>query len=261
MATDLQPFPAKPTLGQNPYYDVRTAYDEGLEANIEIAQANAVDALDKVSEKENTLTPGTNITIDRTDPDNPVISASGGGGGGSSSWGSISGSLADQTDLKNALDAKASATTVSGLASDVTDLTTNKADKTDLDEKFPKEISIPEEPETTDPDSWVFKIINVARSWMNEWGAWRFRNPYSTWADAAIRFIRGQGDNTNGNAIELVDRRTGAPTDGSQILYGRHWSDGHLIRNGLNMADSIILGASDPVPANLPPGTIIVRPV
>ncbi len=48
---------------------------------------------------------GTNITIDNTDPLNPVISSTGGGGGGT--WGSITGTLSSQTDLQTALDAKA----------------------------------------------------------------------------------------------------------------------------------------------------------
>jgi hypothetical protein len=47
---------------------------------------------------------GSNITVDDTDPANPIISASGGGGGGT--WGSITGTLSSQTDLQAALDAK-----------------------------------------------------------------------------------------------------------------------------------------------------------
>lgn len=53
---------------------------------------------------------GNNITI-TGDPQNPVISSTGGGGGGT--WGSITGTLSDQTDLQSALDAK-QATLVSG---------------------------------------------------------------------------------------------------------------------------------------------------
>jgi len=43
-------------------------------------------------------------TIDNTDPQNPIINVTGGGGGGT--WGSITGTLSDQTDLQNALNAK-----------------------------------------------------------------------------------------------------------------------------------------------------------
>jgi hypothetical protein len=49
---------------------------------------------------------GTNVTVDITDPANPIVSASG-SGGGSSAWGDITGTLSDQTDLQTALDAKA----------------------------------------------------------------------------------------------------------------------------------------------------------
>jgi hypothetical protein len=55
--------------------------------------------------KENVLTAGANITINRSDPANPIISASG-GGGGAGDWGSIGGNIEDQTDLIAALDAK-----------------------------------------------------------------------------------------------------------------------------------------------------------
>ncbi len=48
---------------------------------------------------------GTNITIDDTDPQNPIISST--GGGGASDWGDLGGTLSDQTDLQDALDAKA----------------------------------------------------------------------------------------------------------------------------------------------------------
>ena len=53
------------------------------------------------------------ITMDDTDPQNPVttyswgtLAGTGGGGGGGGAWGEITGTLADQTDLNNALNAK-----------------------------------------------------------------------------------------------------------------------------------------------------------
>ena len=49
---------------------------------------------------------GTNVTVDNTDPTRPIVSATG-GGGGSSVWGGITGTLSNQTDLQNALNAKA----------------------------------------------------------------------------------------------------------------------------------------------------------
>ena len=47
---------------------------------------------------------GTNVTVDNTDPLNPIVSAS--GGGGSSIWGGITGNLSDQVDLQTALNNK-----------------------------------------------------------------------------------------------------------------------------------------------------------
>ncbi len=47
---------------------------------------------------------GTNITVDNTDPANPIVNST--GGGGTAVWGGITGILSDQTDLQAALDLK-----------------------------------------------------------------------------------------------------------------------------------------------------------
>lgn len=47
---------------------------------------------------------GTGVTIDKSDPNRPVVSAT--GGPGSSVWGGITGTLSDQTDLNSALSGK-----------------------------------------------------------------------------------------------------------------------------------------------------------
>jgi hypothetical protein len=52
--------------------------------------------------KLDSVVAGTNITVDNTDPQNPIINAS----GGSATWGGIAGTLSDQTDLQSALDTK-----------------------------------------------------------------------------------------------------------------------------------------------------------
>jgi hypothetical protein len=110
--------------------------------------------------------------------------------------------------------------------------------------------------DSANPDIFSVIIGGAVRLWHNEWGALRGTSPYA-WGDALIRAIRNQGDGiTAGNFIELQDRRTGA---NSNIMYARRWTDGKLVRNGIVMADSIVLGPSDPVPANLPAGTIIYR--
>ncbi len=46
---------------------------------------------------------GTGISVDNTDPSNPIISATGSG----TAWGSITGTLSNQTDLQTVLDTKA----------------------------------------------------------------------------------------------------------------------------------------------------------
>jgi len=51
------------------------------------------------------LVAGTNVTVDATDPNHPIVSAAGGGGG--AAWGGITGTLSDQTDLQDQLDSKA----------------------------------------------------------------------------------------------------------------------------------------------------------
>lgn len=104
---------------------------------------------------------------------------------------------------------------------------------------------------------------NFRASWVNEWGALRGTSPYQGYGDALVRAIRTDqdivgtgGSATKSNAVELVDRRTGA---NGNVMWGRSWVDGHLTRNGIAMADSIVLNVGDPVPVGLPAGTIIIR--
>lgn len=59
---------------------------------------------------------GTNITIDYTDPRNPVISSTGGGGGGGT-WGSITGTVTNQTDLVEYVEDNVSTSRKAGSAS------------------------------------------------------------------------------------------------------------------------------------------------
>lgn len=109
---------------------------------------------------------------------------------------------------------------------------------------------------SSNPDTFELFIQGALKLWHNEWGALRGTSPYS-WGDALVRAVRSQGDGiTSGNFVELQDRRTGA---NSAIMYGRRWTDGALVRNGITMADSIVLGPSDAIPAGLPAGTIVYR--
>jgi len=113
---------------------------------------------------------------------------------------------------------------------------------------------------TSNPDLMEFWIQGVLRAWANEWGGWRFRNPYSSWADAGVRFIVDDGDNTNGNAVELVDRTASAPASPADVKWGIRWSDGATMRNGNVVNGVFVLTASQTaldVPATLPVNTIV----
>ena len=116
---------------------------------------------------------------------------------------------------------------------------------------------------SSNPDILRVYVNSFQASWHNEWGALRGTSPYTSYGDALVRAIRQNSDQIGtgqtalaSNAVELVDRRTGA---NENVMWGRSWVDGHLTRNGNTMADCIVLGAADTVPANLPAGTIIIR--
>lgn len=72
---------------------------------------------------------GTGISIDATDPANPIITAT----GGSAEWGAITGTLSDQTDLNTALAGKASTAHTHLLAAGATDVTASAAEVNILD--------------------------------------------------------------------------------------------------------------------------------
>jgi hypothetical protein len=98
-----------------------TSVDSAVWGGVTGTLSDQTDLQSALDEKEYNLTAGTNITIDRTDPAAPVISASG-GGGGSADWGDIGGTLSDQEDLQEALDEKEFALTAgTGINIDRTD--------------------------------------------------------------------------------------------------------------------------------------------
>lgn len=102
--------------------------------------------------------------------------------------------------------------------------------------------------------------MGVLKFWQNEWGAIRGTSPFS-WGDALVRGIREDGDTIGGNGqvLELVDRRTGALPSPGNVMWGRKWSDGTLVRNGVLMADTYVRVGGASIPANLPAGTIVVE--
>ena len=107
------------------------------------------------------------------------------------------------------------------------------------------------------PDLARWSVQGVVRAWQNEWGAWRFSNPYPTYCDAGFRFTVNDGDYVGtggggGNALEISDRRSGV-TGGAQQLWGRRASTGELVRRGVVMADTYVRtgGPGAALPAGL----------
>jgi hypothetical protein len=109
----------------------------------------------------------------------------------------------------------------------------------------------------TSPDLQAVQVDGTVRSWSNEWGALRGTSPYG-WGDALVRGVIETTDVINeGNAFEIVDRNL--PAGLGRQRWGRQWTTGALVRNGIVMNDVIILTESETIPADLPSGTVIVR--
>lgn len=87
-------------------------------------------------------------------------------------------------------------------------------------------------------------------------GAFRGTPPNSVTAkdDALFRAVpRGDLVAENGAAYELQNSAR------TMVVWGRKWRNGALVRNGITMSDTLVLGAVDPVPPNTPINTVIVR--
>lgn len=113
-----------------------------------------------------------------------------------------------------------------------------------------------------DPNIQEIAINGINKYWHNEWGAIRGTSPYN-WGDALVRAIRSNSDGiTQGNAMELVDRRTGAPSAPANQMWGVRWSDGRMVQGGQPVGTVFVLNANQDesdIPATLPSGTLIVR--
>jgi hypothetical protein len=135
----------------------------------------------------------------------------------------------------------------------------------DLDDRvlgsMPALVELTAEPETGDDDQMQLKVLGVVRSWWNEWRALRGRNPYTSWADALVRAVVENGDNTAGNALEIEDRRTGRT---SNIKWGVNWGTGRMTQCDNPVGTVFTLNAGETsanIPATLPAGTLVVRKV
>ena len=114
---------------------------DGIKTELD-KKVNSATLATELAKKQNKLTAGTGIKIEGDVISNTQTSAE---------WGNIKGNLSSQTDLQNALNTKASTTSVTTLEDEVTDLsgrvTANeadimlKADKTALDTKQDKLVS------------------------------------------------------------------------------------------------------------------------
>lgn len=81
------------------------ATNAGVLSNTDKVKLDSVESGAQVNTL-NDVVAGTGVTIDKTDPLNPIISAEGGSGGSDAAWGDITGTLSDQTDLQTELDSK-----------------------------------------------------------------------------------------------------------------------------------------------------------
>lgn len=113
--------------------DVSTVAGVSPDGSGDIPAASLIAALG-VDGKESTLTAGTNISIDRTDPENPVISATGGGGSGVSTVAGIgpdSGGDVPVLPLMEALNIDEKVDKVAGKGLSTNDFTNDLLDKLD----------------------------------------------------------------------------------------------------------------------------------
>lgn len=102
--------------------------------------------------------------------------------------------------------------------------------------------------QTADPNIEEIRLNGVVQVWINEWGALRGRQPYTTWSDSLLRGVIEPGDYTGtaGCFAELEDRRA---TGASRKLWGVRWADGATVRKGHVMSDVYVQeNASDPIP-------------
>lgn len=84
--------------------------------------------------------------------------------------------------------------------------------------------------------------------WINEWGGYRGM-PYFNW-DAVVRVVAHATQ--TGNIIEYQNNAR------DTTLWGID-KDGYTVMKSVKMAPVLVLGAADPVPANTPVGTVIIR--
>lgn len=168
---------------------------------------------------------------------------------GSSSWGGIQGTLSDQTDLQTALDAKVDA--LSQVDSIV-----------GLPEGYVLKHTVNTPTAGTDPEPIIVYGLRSGDPtprrafWLNERGTPRGASIES---EPALKLFGPHGDvGYTGSIIELLSRWDG--TNSQQHIWSVY-ADGNP-RLGIDRvvgANTIVLAQNDPLPTNLPVGTVIVR--
>lgn len=140
----------------------------------------------------------------------------------------------------------------------------NKIDKveTRISPKNPRQIELDYALLATQPNLSEVKINGIVRSWFNEAGFFRGRQHYVDYADALVRGVIEEGDftgltNGGGNWIELVTRLV--PDGPARKLWGVRWSNGKVVRNGVEVPDLWMRGsASSALQSEMPAGTVLV---
>lgn len=103
---------------------------------------------------------------------------------------------------------------------------------------------------SSDTDIVSFWTQALKTAWQNEWGGYRGRSPASYTDDAVFRAIYAAS--YTGNLIEI--RNVAGDTTPWAVD-----AAGTTKRFGVGMADVLVLGAADAVPAGTPAGTVILR--
>ncbi|SDH18964.1 Collagen triple helix repeat-containing protein [Sinosporangium album] len=91
-------------------------------------------------------------------------------------------------------------------------------------------------------------IQGTLTGWMNEWGGFRGQ-PHFAW-DAVLRMYANAGQ--SGNIVEYLNFTR------NRTLWGID-KDGFTVMSGVKMSPVLVLGPTDPVPADTPAGTVVMR--